>query len=128
MLIHHASIFVEDFEASKQFYASLLESLGHKLTLDIPGQYCGYSHPTKGYANGSFGISPNRSGHPINQHIGFGADSREQVDAFHKKALELGAKCNGKPGLRPQYGPTYYAAFVHDQDGNNIEAVYMGEA
>lgn len=102
-----------------------MEVFGYKPLYDIPDQYTGYMHTAKGYTEGSFGLSPNRTGHPNTQHIGFSAESREQVEEFHKKALALGAKCNGPPGLRPQYGPTYYAAFVHDMDGNNIEAVYF---
>jgi predicted lactoylglutathione lyase len=50
------------------------------------------------------------------------------VDEFYKMALELGGKCNGKPGLRTQYAPTYYAAFVYDFDGNNIEIVHLSGA
>jgi predicted lactoylglutathione lyase len=52
------------------------------------------------------------------------ATSKEQVDAFHKSAIEQGWKDNGAPGLRPDYGDDYYGAFVLDQDGNNLEFVY----
>ncbi|SAM00501.1 hypothetical protein [Absidia glauca] len=128
MLIHHVSILVKDFAAAKAFYTPLMEVFGYKPLYDIPDTYTGYFHEKKGYAEGSFGLSPSRTDHANNQHIGFSAESREQVEAFHKRALELGAKCNGPPGLRPQYGPTYYASFVIDADGNNIEAVYLGDA
>lgn len=57
-------------------------------------------------------------------HLAFNASCIEDVDAFYKSALASGGKCNGKPGFRPQYEDGYYAAFVIDPDGHNIEAVY----
>ncbi len=66
------------------------------------------------------GANGPRSG-PI--HVAFAADSREQVDAFHLAALAAGGRDNGAPGVRPEYHPNYYGAFVLDSDGNNIEAV-----
>ena len=60
---------------------------------------------------------------PAHLHIAFVAESREQVDAFYAAALDAGAECNGPPGLRPQYSGQYYAAFVFDPDGHNIEVV-----
>jgi catechol 2,3-dioxygenase-like lactoylglutathione lyase family enzyme len=61
-------------------------------------------------------------------HLAFQAQSRAMVDAFYKAALDNGGKDNGAPGERASYHPGYYAAFVLDPDGNNIEAVYHGEA
>jgi predicted lactoylglutathione lyase len=55
--------------------------------------------------------------------VGFGARTPELVDAFHAAALAAGGEDNGAPGLRPQYHPGYYGAFVLDPDGNNVEAV-----
>ena len=60
---------------------------------------------------------------PAHLHLAFVAENREQVDAFHRAALEAGGKDNGAPGPRPQYHASYYAAFVIDPDGHNIEAV-----
>jgi catechol 2,3-dioxygenase-like lactoylglutathione lyase family enzyme len=60
-------------------------------------------------------------------HVAFGADRREQVDRFHAAGLQAGGRDNGAPGLRPHYGPNYYAAFVYDPDGANIEAVCYAE-
>lgn len=60
--------------------------------------------------------------HGAGIHIAFAASSRAQVDAFYKAALQAGGKDNGGPGLRPHYHPNYYAAFVFDPDGINIEA------
>ena len=59
-------------------------------------------------------------------HVAFAADRREQVDAFYAAALTAGGRDNGRPGLRPQYSSDYYAAFVLDPDGNNVEAVHHG--
>jgi predicted lactoylglutathione lyase len=56
-------------------------------------------------------------------HVAFTAKSRSQVDAFHQAAMTAGGRDNGPPGLRPQYHPNYYGAFILDADGNNIEAV-----
>ncbi len=56
-------------------------------------------------------------------HIAFAADDRTTVDAFHEAAIAAGGRDNGGPGLRPEYHPSYYGAFVFDPDGNNIEAV-----
>ena len=66
-----------------------------------------------------------KSGEPARagSHLAFRAPDRAAVDGFHRAALNAGARDNGPPGLRPDYGATYYAAFVIDPDGNNIEAV-----
>jgi catechol 2,3-dioxygenase-like lactoylglutathione lyase family enzyme len=60
-------------------------------------------------------------------HVAFAAPDRETVDAFHAAAVEAGGVDNGRPGLRPHYHSGYYAAFVLDPDGNNIEAVFHGD-
>jgi predicted lactoylglutathione lyase len=57
-------------------------------------------------------------------HLAFAAPSREAIDAFYRAALEYGASDNGAPGLRPNYGPRYYAAFIVDLDGHRIEAMH----
>jgi catechol 2,3-dioxygenase-like lactoylglutathione lyase family enzyme len=64
-----------------------------------------------------------REPHGTGTHVAFTSADRASVDAFHDAALTAGGIDNGPPGLREQYHPTYYAAFVHDLDGNNIEAV-----
>ncbi len=64
---------------------------------------------------------------PTDIHVCFTASSRANVDAFYKAGLEVGFKDNGAPGIREMYSPTYYAAFLIDNDGNNIEAVCHGE-
>ncbi len=75
---------------------------------------------------GSFWIGDNEAvGEGI--HVAFAAESRSVVDEFHRAALAAGGKDNGAPGPRPNYGPNYYAAFVFDPDGHNIEAVCHAE-
>ncbi|TRY30341.1 hypothetical protein FM019_16155 [Aliiglaciecola sp. M165] len=64
---------------------------------------------------------------PAHLHLAFVAENREQVNNFHRIALEIGAQDNGSPGLRPEYSGQYYAAFVLDPDGNNIELGYHEE-
>lgn len=118
-MIDHIGIAVKNYEQSKVFYTDVLKTLGFDLLYEFPN-VGGFG------ANGKaeFWISQeNESG---KSHIAFCAESREKVDAFYNKAIELGAKDNGKPGIREMYHPNYYGAFVIDSDGNNIEAVFHG--
>jgi predicted lactoylglutathione lyase len=73
-----------------------------------------------------FWIGKSDESHPVskNIHIAFSVNKKADVDSFHKQALELGLKDNGVPGYREMYGPGYYAAFVLDEDQNNIEVVF----
>jgi catechol 2,3-dioxygenase-like lactoylglutathione lyase family enzyme len=121
-LIDHIQLVVEDLAKSQAFYEAIAEAL---------------RIPVGGTGDGFFWIdelvvsamdSPAALGHATGRtHLAFQADSREMVDAFHRAALNRGGTDNGAPGLRP-YHPDYYAAFVLDPDGNNIEAVYHGAA
>ncbi|ORX51569.1 Glyoxalase/Bleomycin resistance protein/Dihydroxybiphenyl dioxygenase [Hesseltinella vesiculosa] len=117
--LSHISLSVKDFEKSKAFYNELMQVLGREKSHEIPGNFCAWGQ-------WAFGIHSSCSEDKVtkNAHIGLAADSRELVDAFHAKALSLGATCNGKPGLRP-WAEGYYAAFFHDLDGNNIEVVHF---
>ena len=117
MKFGHLGIAVKDFEQSKVFYKSVCAALGLSLVgeneqsvrFGLDGRVMFYIH-TSGMSSG-----------PV--HLAFEVDSHEEVDAFHKAALAAGGKDNGVPGIRENYSPTYYAAFVFDLDGNNIEAV-----
>ena len=120
-LIDHIQFVVRDLEASKKFYTAALGSLG------IPISGAGDSY----FWCDELFVSSKES--PASQnaltgraHLAFQAKDRAMVDKFYKAALEAGGKDNGAPGERP-YHPGYYAAFVLDPDGNNIEAVYHGE-
>lgn len=121
-LIDHIQLVVRDLEASRDFYTAVLS------VLDIPiiGTADGYFWADELVVSSSdspaaLGVLTGR------HHLAFQAKDRATVDAFYSAALDHGGKDNGAPGERP-YHPDYYAAFVLDPDGNNIEAVYHGEA
>ncbi len=117
IVFDHVQISVRDAQKSVAFYTALLEPLG------IPplGEFEGGAQ----LANLVIVARDETSG-PV--HLAFAAESREQVEAFHRAGLEAGGTDNGAPGVREQYsseaGGRYYAAFVLDPDGNNVEAVH----
>ena len=116
-LIDHIQLRCADLAASKRFYAAVLGVLGVQLVELAPGRIVA-DELCLTAANGD----------PVSHiHLAFQTDSREQVGRFHAAALAAGGRDNGAPGER-RYHPGYYAAFVLDPDGNNIEAVYHGEA
>jgi catechol 2,3-dioxygenase-like lactoylglutathione lyase family enzyme len=114
----HIGIRVKDFAASQQFYQALLAPLGY-----VPG-YQDASQAGFGLVDApAFWLYPSPSAKANGCHIAFRALSHAQVDAFYKAGIKAGARDNGAPGLRPDYSPTYYAAYLLDPDGNNVEAV-----
>jgi catechol 2,3-dioxygenase-like lactoylglutathione lyase family enzyme len=121
-MIDHTGIGVADVRRSAQFYDAALGALGLRRVRQMPeavgtdGIGYGIDHPV-------FWIDCFHP-HSVRQHTAFAAASRTQVDAFHAAALKAGGTDNGAPGLRR---PNYYAAFVLDPDGNNMEAVFRGE-
>jgi catechol 2,3-dioxygenase-like lactoylglutathione lyase family enzyme len=121
-LIDHVQLVVRDLPASRRFYEAIFEVLGIPLggTMDDAFWYDELFVSTPD-SEAALGELTGR------HHLAFQAADRAMVDAFHKAALALGGKDNGAPGERP-YHPGYYAAFAIDPDGNNIEAVYHGEA
>ena len=122
--IDHTSLSVSDFEAAKTFYAAALKPLRIELLAEYPADVTG-SYDVAGLgADGKpfFWLSDAGKTTPA-VHVAFRAETRDQVDAFHKAALAAGARDNGAPGPRPIYHPDYYGAYVLDADGNNIEAV-----
>ncbi len=119
-MFDHVKFGVSDFAASKAFYVKALEPLGVKVG--------GEGVPTYGIELVQEGSIASlclfqTDEKPAHLHVAFAAATRAQVDAFYRAALEAGAKDNGAPGLRPKYHANYYAAFVIDPDGHNIEAV-----
>ncbi len=114
-LIDHVHLVVADLEASKKFYRAVLRSLGR----DLSGEGDGYF-----YADELF-VSPGENLSHV--HLAFQTGDRDEVHRFYEAALGAGGTDNGAPGER-HYHPGYYAAFVLDPDGNNIEAVYHGPA
>lgn len=123
-MLDHIGIRAGNLEASKRFYDAALPPLGISIIMEVPPELTG-GHHSIGYGKDRkpfFWVSDGGP-HGAGIHIAFAASSRSEVDAFHKAALKAGGKDNGGPGLRPHYHPNYYAAFVFDPDGINIEAV-----
>ena len=114
-LFDHVQLRVSDVEASKRFYRAVFASLGlPDVIVEGPGFF---------YADELF--VDKAKGSTSRVHLAFQAASREAVQAFHRAALGAGGRDNGGPGER-SYHPGYYAAFVLDPDGNNVEAVFHG--
>lgn len=117
MLLDHIGFAVADFPRSRAFYTAALAPLGIAVMKEGEG-WAGLGRDGQmALWIGNFGTPPGRI------HLAFAAADREQVRAFHAAALAAGGADNGAPGLRPQYHPDYYGAFVIDPDGHNIEAV-----
>jgi catechol 2,3-dioxygenase-like lactoylglutathione lyase family enzyme len=115
-MIAHTTLPVSDYPRAKRFYAAALEPLGYANNMEF-GESAGFNDGK----NTDFWINHAPAFAPL--HLAFEAHSREQVQAFHEAALAAGGSDNGEPGYR-DYWPGYYAAFVHDPDGHNIEAVW----
>lgn len=121
-LIDHVHLVVRDVAISERFYGAALAALG----ITIGGRGPGFFWADELFVSSR--ESPAAAGELTGRiHLAFQATDRASVDAFFAAALEAGGRDNGKPGERP-YHPGYYAAFVLDPDGNNVEAVYHGPA
>ncbi|MEC5387848.1 VOC family protein [Uliginosibacterium sp. H3] len=121
-MIDHIQLVVRDLPRSQTFYAAIFEVLG----IPIGGKGDGFFWADELFVS----TSDSKAAQGVltgRHHLAFQAQSRAVVDAFHTAALAHGGQENGPPGERP-YHPGYYAAFVLDPDGNNIEAVFHGEA
>ncbi len=121
-LIDHLQLVVADIDASKRFYAEVLKTLG----LSLCGEGVGYFWIDELFVStkesqAAEGVLTGRT------HLAFQAPTRESVTSFYEAGLAAGGTDNGPPGERP-YHPGYYAAFLLDPDGNNIEAVFHGPA
>lgn len=122
-MLDHIGIDVSDLNTSRAFYEAALEPLGYRVIQDLSAEQTGANAIVMfGIDAPEFVIAEDRPP-GLGNHIAFRAETRAAVDAFHAAALKAGGADNGPPGLRPNYGPTYYAAFVFDPDGFNIEAV-----
>ena len=117
-MFDHVVIGVSDYAASKAFFLNALEPLGVVVVLE--GSLGVELGPPKGKASLCLFQTEEK---PAHLHLAFTAENRQQVEAFHRAALEAGGKDNGAPGLRPHYHGNYYAAFVIGPDGHNIEVV-----
>ena len=117
-MFDHVVFGVSDYATSKAFFLKALEpigiavlaenSLGIEISADGKSSLCLFQTEDR----------------PSHLHLAFVAESRQQVEAFYRAALEAGGKDNGAPGLRPNYSGRYYAAFVIGPDGHNIEVVF----
>lgn len=121
-LIDHVQLVVTDLERSKTFYRAVLDVLG----VPLAGEGADYFWADELVV--STAASPAAAGAFTGRvHLAFQAPDRDVVDRFHREGLAAGGRDNGAPGPRP-YHPQYYAAFLLDPDGNNIEAVHHGPA
>jgi catechol 2,3-dioxygenase-like lactoylglutathione lyase family enzyme len=116
--LDHVGLDVSDYAASKAFYDAALAPLGMKLMMEPVPAVGGFGDDFPFFWIGQRGRGPDSGAH-----VAFTAGDRETVGAFHEAALAAGGTDNGAPGVREIYHPDYYAAFVLDPDGNNIEAV-----
>ena len=115
--LDHITCPVRDLKAARRFYGAALGAIGMKINMDVSSAFGMGSREEK-----VFWLARDRRASG-GAHYAFRVDHREEVDAFYGAAMKAGGKDNGPPGPRPDYGPTYYAAFVKDSEGNNIEVV-----
>lgn len=121
-LLDHVQLVVRDLDASRAFYSAIFDVLGIPLSGSGDGYFWADELVISARdSDASQGALTGRT------HLAFQAKDQAMVKAFHETALAHGGKDNGAPGLRP-YHESYYAAFVLDPDGNNIEAVHHGDA
>jgi catechol 2,3-dioxygenase-like lactoylglutathione lyase family enzyme len=115
--LDHLTVPVKDLKAARAFYQAALRPLGMRINLDF----------TSAFGMGSkkeniFWLAQDRQA-AGRGHYALRVENPEEVDAFHAAAMRAGGKDNGAPGPRPDYGPNYYAAYIKDREGNNIEVV-----
>jgi len=120
-MFDHVSLKVRDFRKSLAFYRAALAPLGFEAQfLDEQGKSVGFGPP------GAVGLWIAEGTPGASVHLAFASSSRKRVAQFFESGLEAGGRDNGKPGLRPDYAKDYYAAFLLDPDGHNVEAVTHG--
>lgn len=124
-VMSHVSLGTNDYPRAKAFYDQVLATLQIPCAMDFPGA-AGYGRKFP-----EFWIQQPHDGKAAGTangvHVAFLANSIQEVNAFHAKAISLGGKDDGAPGLRPEYDKAYYAAYVRDLDGHKIEAMLMVE-
>lgn len=121
--LDHISLLVTDVSRSRHFYEQLLTPFGYRVNRD-------FGEVAAGLGDAQYAVlALVRCEKPIQPiHLAFRLESRVEVEAFFSSAIALGARDNGAPGLRPHYHASYYAGFVFDPDGHNLEAVCHREA
>jgi catechol 2,3-dioxygenase-like lactoylglutathione lyase family enzyme len=137
-MIDHITIKIADYKNNRNKYVKLLSVLGYKVLFDdANNSYCGLGQGEKptfwlssiddtaaSKCHSEQSEESPRDIRTTNVHIALTAESKEKVDEFYRTALEQGFNDNGQPGYRPEYHEDYYACFVLDQGGNNLEAVF----
>lgn len=118
-MFDHIGLKFSNLAGAVSFYRAVLAPLGFELGAEDP-TYAGFGPP----GAPSLWLYAGKD-HAQGVHVAFQAESRAAVDRFHAAGVEAGGRDNGAPGLRPDYAPTYYAAFLIDPAGNNVEAVCM---
>ncbi|MGC3963798.1 MAG: VOC family protein [Rhodocyclaceae bacterium] len=128
-MIDHTGVTVTDVPRSIAFYEAALAPLGYAVVLRFGDKAAGFGAARDAQLGsdpgGDFWVSRGVPQTP-RVHVAFRAANHAEVDAFHRAALAANGRDNGAPGMRPQYHPGYYAAFVLDPDGHNIEVVFHG--
>lgn len=126
-MLDHVSVTVSNLVSVERFYDAIFFALGiYKVGSDVDDAWIGYGHradefwPDRTYFSVRLGPKPEPA---ARRHWCFKASTRQQVDEFWQAGLEQGGVCNRLPGLRPAYHRSYYAAFLVDPDGNQVEAV-----
>ena len=120
-IINHISIGTNRLDEAVAFYDEVLKTVGATRQLEIPNVAVAYGkYFPEFWVQRPLDQQPASAGNGI--HIAFLAKNRTAVDEFYQTAIECGGRSDGKPGLRPEYGPDYYGAFVYDLDGHKIEA------
>ena len=118
-MFDHVGLNVKDYPASRAFYVAALAPLGYGITMEFEEWKAAAFGPE---GKPAFWVCQ-REPYGTGTHVAFACEDRATVDRFYEAAVAAGGTDNGPPGLREHYHPTYYAAFVHDLDGNNVEAV-----
>lgn len=119
-MFDHVGVNVKDLAASKKFYEEALKAIGYSVKMEWEGVAVGL-----GAERPVFWLGTADEAHPWSTgvHLCFAGESRAVVDQFYADAMAAGGKDNGAPGIRKDYSENYYAAFVYDLDGNNVEVV-----
>ena len=120
-IISHLSVGTNDLERSVAFYDKVLPTVGARQIMHVPGQTAAYG---KAFPEFWLSVPLNTNDASVGNgtHVAFLAASKDMVNEFFDTAVKAGATIDGKPGPRPEYGESYYGAFVRDPDGNKIEA------
>ena len=122
MILNHVSVGSQNVALAVQFYDAVLATLLIQRAHYIENVAAAYGEKFEFWVGCP---CQNKASIGHGSHVAFNAPNHDAVDNFYITAIEQGGRCEGKPGLRPDYGETYYAAFVRDLDGNKIEAVSM---